>query len=156
MSFGGGSATGIAAGLAFAALGGAITAGALNFERLGMATAAGPALFPLLVGPGLAVVGLLLTMAEMRRRRGRALVAGMVAQIRWRRLAAVMAGVASFIVLIRPAGLVAAGGTLFLLASLAFGGHLVRDMLIGLVVATVAWGLFAALLGLPVPGLPAL
>jgi len=113
----------------------------------------GPRFFPYLVGAGLAVCGALLAW--------RALTGGWRAmpdddgvhdQPDWRAFVFISAGVILQMVLIGWAGFILAGVVLFVLVARAFGSvRLVRDVVIGAVLVTLAYLVFTQLLSLSLP-----
>ena len=113
----------------------------------------GPRAFPYLVGCGLVVCGVLLVW--------RALAGGwrnmpddQAAHVTpdWRAFATISAGIVLQMVLIGWAGFILAGIVLFVLVARGFGStRLVRDLVIGVVLVTLAYLTFTRLLSLSLP-----
>jgi putative tricarboxylic transport membrane protein len=118
----------------------------------------GPRAFPVLVGGALALLGLILAVAIRRGlvltpEGGEDVDATMEADLR--PLAWIGAGLVLSIVLLERAGFPLTGALLFTLTARAFGSRrLVRDALIGLLVATATYVVFARGLGVSLPGGP--
>jgi putative tricarboxylic transport membrane protein len=118
----------------------------------------GPRAFPVLVGGALALLGVILAVAIRRGlvltpEGGEDVDATMEADLR--PLAWIGAGLVLSIVLLERAGFPLTGALLFTLTARAFGSRrLVRDALIGLLVATATYVVFARGLGVSLPGGP--
>jgi putative tricarboxylic transport membrane protein len=118
----------------------------------------GPRAFPVLVGGALALLGVILAVAIRRGlvltpESGEDVDATMEADLR--PLAWIGAGLVLSIVLLERAGFPLTGALLFTLTARAFGSRrLVRDALIGLLVATATYVVFARGLGVSLPGGP--
>ncbi|MER7910011.1 MULTISPECIES: tripartite tricarboxylate transporter TctB family protein [unclassified Streptomyces] len=118
----------------------------------------GPATVPLVVGCGLLVVSVLLTVDVLRGGRGEAEGGEDVdlTEPADRRTVLLLAGVfLGFAVLIGPVGFPVAGALLFWGAAHALGSrHLPRDPLIAAGLSLLTYVVFDRLLGVPLPGGP--
>lgn len=113
----------------------------------------GPRFFPYLVGAGLAVCGALLAWSAVAGGwRAMPDDDGVHASADWRAFALISAGIVLQMVLIGWAGFILAGVVLFVLVARGFGSmRLVRDIVIGVVLVTVAYLVFTRLLSLSLP-----
>ena len=114
----------------------------------------GPRFFPYLVGAGLTVCGVLLAWRALAGGwRAMPDDDGVHAQPDWRAFGLISAGIVLQMVLIGWAGFILAGVVLFALVARGFGStRLVRDIVIGAVLVTVAYLVFTRLLSLTLPG----
>lgn len=118
----------------------------------------GPRAFPVLVGGALTLLGLILAVAIARGmvltpESGEDVDATLEADLR--PLAWIVAGLVLSVVLLERAGFPVTGALLFTLTARAFGSRrLVRNVLIGLLVATATYVVFARGLGVSLPGGP--
>ena len=118
----------------------------------------GPRAFPVLVGGALTLLGLILAVAIRRGmvltpESGEDVDATLEADVR--PLGWIVAGLALSVVLLERAGFPVTGALLFTLTARAFGSRrLVRNALIGLLVATATYVVFARGLGVSLPGGP--
>jgi putative tricarboxylic transport membrane protein len=113
----------------------------------------GPRLFPYIVGTGLVVCGALLVWRVFAGGwRNMPEDQSAHANPDWRAFATISAGIVLQMVLIGWAGFVLAGVVLFVLVARGFGStRLVRDIVIGAVLVTVAYLTFTRLLSLSLP-----
>ena len=113
----------------------------------------GPRFFPYLVGAGLTLCGALLAWRALAGGwRAMPDDEGVHAQPDWRAFALISAGIVLQMVLIGWAGFILAGLVLFTLVARGFGStRLVRDIVIGAVLVTVAYLVFTRLLSLTLP-----
>jgi putative tricarboxylic transport membrane protein len=136
----------VAAGLAIAWVGS-------GYSFIGAAHWAGPAVFPILVGCGMALTGAGLLV--------RALVLGVTPEwgerspgerLQLGHIAILLATTAVFIVALRPLGSTLTAAFLFAGTELAFGKkRLLRAALCGAVVGFLVYVVFGRMLGLPIP-----
>ncbi|MFJ5831320.1 tripartite tricarboxylate transporter TctB family protein [Streptomyces sp. NPDC093089] len=118
----------------------------------------GPATVPVVVGCGLLVVAVLLTVDVLRGGRGES-EAGedvdLTEPADWRTVVLLAGVFLSFAVLIGPVGFPVAGALLFWGAAYALGSrHLHRDPLIAAGLSLLTYVVFDRLLGVPLPGGP--
>lgn len=118
----------------------------------------GPATVPLVVGFGLLIVAVLLSVDVLRGGRGEA-EAGedvdLAEPADWRTVLLLAGAFLAFAVLIGPVGFPVAGALLFWGAAYALGSrHYHRDPLIAAGLSLLAYGVFDKLLGVPLPGGP--
>ncbi len=146
-------------GVVVAAMGGVWLHGALALPQAATYALIGPGLFVTIVGAGLIGLGLLLIVAVARGERfepqeAEDADAGRAPSRRAFWLTAL--GGALPVVLIRPLGFPLAAAVTFALVARAFGSRRVAfDLAVGLALGAACWLLFADLLGLGLPGLPA-
>jgi putative tricarboxylic transport membrane protein len=134
--------------------------GALSLAQAATYAVVGPGLFPVLIGAGLVVLGVLLIVAIARGERFEPQETEDADVSRppsgpafWMTLAA---GVVP-IVVIRSLGFPVAATLTFALTARAFGSRrLPLDLGVGLLLGIACWLLFARLLGLSLPGFPPL
>lgn len=118
----------------------------------------GPRAFPVLVGGALTLLGLILAVAIWRGmvltpESGEDVDATLEADLR--PLGWIVAGLVLSVVLLERAGFPVTGALLFTVTARAFGSRrLVRNALIGLLVATATYVVFARGLGVSLPGGP--
>jgi putative tricarboxylic transport membrane protein len=106
----------------------------------------GPTAFPYMTVGGLVLLGSLLILAAIRG--GWQSDEEKETPIDWKGVAFVVAGLLANLVLIKPLGFTAASVLMFVLVCYGFGSrHPLRDAVIGLVLALVAYFGFAKLLG---------
>ncbi|MEV6783504.1 tripartite tricarboxylate transporter TctB family protein [Streptomyces sp. NPDC051098] len=118
----------------------------------------GPKTVPLVVGVGLVLVAVLLTVDVLRGGRGEA-EGGEDIDLSepsdWRTVLLLAGVFLAFAVLIGPVGFPVAGALLFWGAAFALGSrHLDRDPLIAAVLSLLTYFVFDNLLGVPLPGGP--
>lgn len=127
-------------------LGGFFAFGALAIRVSPAYAYIGPRFFPLLVAAGLVACGLGLLVEALR--------AGGAARepLDWPALSGVVGSLLAHLLLLRPAGFVAASAVLFAGTARTFGSRRpARDAVLGLLLASAAYLAFTRLLGLPLP-----
>jgi putative tricarboxylic transport membrane protein len=125
-----------------------------SYSFVGSAPWAGPAVFPVVVGSGIALIGALLLLQTMREAS-----AGQGGSTQPITLGPpiLMVTVAAFILVLKPLGAPLAASILFAGTGLAFRERrIVRAALIGLVTGIVFYLVFGMALGLPIPPGPLL
>ncbi|MEU6975762.1 MULTISPECIES: tripartite tricarboxylate transporter TctB family protein [unclassified Streptomyces] len=146
-------------GLILLALGVLVLTDALTMPLdIGQRGPVGPRTVPLVVGTGLLVVAVLLTVDVLRGGRGEA-EGGEDVDLSepgdWRTVLLLAGVFLGFAVLIGPAGFPVAGALLFWGAAYALGSrHLHRDPLIAAALSLLTYAVFDKLLGVPLPGGP--
>ncbi|MEV7280296.1 tripartite tricarboxylate transporter TctB family protein [Streptomyces sp. NPDC093111] len=146
-------------GLILLALGVLVLTDALTMPvDLGQRGPVGPRTVPLVVGTGLLLVAVLLTVDVLRGGRGEA-EGGEDVDLSepgdWRTVLLLAGVFLGFAVLIGPAGFPVAGALLFWGAAYALGSrHLTRDPLIAAALSLLTYVVFDKLLGVPLPGGP--
>ncbi|HEX7125627.1 MAG TPA: tripartite tricarboxylate transporter TctB family protein [Thermodesulfobacteriota bacterium] len=147
-------------GLAVLAAGGAWLYGALALPQTVRYAVVGPGIFPLLVGAGLVVLGLLLLVQIARGERFAPQDAEDVdvdAPVSWRALGTAIAASAVPIFTMRRLGFPVTAALSFALVARAFGSAtLLRDLAIGLAIGLICWYGFSELLGIGLPLAPVL
>jgi putative tricarboxylic transport membrane protein len=116
----------------------------------------GPRVIPFIVGGGLIVLGVLLAIAALTGRTTAGSAASEDADptlpTDWRTVALLALALVAYLVLIEPAGFIVASAVLFAGAAFAMGSrHYARDIVIGIVLATVLYLGFSRGLGLRLP-----
>jgi putative tricarboxylic transport membrane protein len=116
----------------------------------------GPRVIPYIVGAGMVIVGVWLAFEALS---GRALAistdsedADPTLPTDWRCIGLLALALLAYLFLIEPAGFIIASATLFVVAAFAMGSQRrVRDIAIGVILATVLYLIFSRGLGLPLP-----
>ncbi|CAN5323751.1 tripartite tricarboxylate transporter TctB family protein [soil metagenome] len=115
----------------------------------------GPRLFPLVIGIGLIVLGIILAIAIPRGSRGEADAGEDVdpnMPSDWRTVGLLIALFVAMIVLVNPLGWVITSSLFFACAATILGSkHYVRNVLIGVVLALASFYAFYSGLGIPLP-----
>jgi uncharacterized membrane protein YhaH (DUF805 family) len=133
------------AGLLFLAIGTAVVVIARNY-RLGSAARMGPGYFPILLGSVLALLGLAITGSSFR------ITGERVPHLHLRPLLAVLASILVFGLALQPLGFVAAVALLVIVGGFADPELRLRDSIaLAAFLVVFSVGIFAALLGLPLP-----
>jgi putative tricarboxylic transport membrane protein len=134
--------------------------GALSLPQAATYAVVGPGLFPAIVGGGLVLLGILLLVAVARRESFEPQEAEDADASRPPSPAAFWMAVAAGVIpifVIRALGFPVAATLAFALTARAFGSRrLLLDLGIGLLLGVACWLLFSRLLGLSLPGFPAL
>ena len=147
-------------GLAVLAVGGVWLYGALTLPQTVRYAVVGPGIFPLLVGAGLVLLGILLLVQIARGERFAPQDAEDVdidAPVSRRALVTAIAAAAVPIVTMRRFGFPVTAALSFALVARAFGSTtLVRDLAIGLAIGVISWYGFSELLGIGLPLAPVL
>jgi len=134
----------VVGGVGIAALGAAFLVPALRYD-LGTVADIGPGFFPSLLGAGLCLVGVLISVAAWFR-------AGALPAVEWRSAAFVLASPLLFALTVRHAGLVASTFVTFILASMAQRDMSWRARIVAAVVATaLVYGVFVIGLRISLP-----
>src|SRR5215212_1857518 len=116
----------------------------------------GPRVIPYIVGAGLAVVGIWLAFEALTGRATAGTAesedADPTLPTDWRTVGLLVLALLAYLVLIERAGFIIASAVLFVMAAFAMGSrHLVRDVVIGIVMATILYLAFSRGLGLSLP-----
>jgi len=116
----------------------------------------GPRVIPYIVGVGLVVAGVWLGYEALTGRASSGTAesedADPTLPTDWRTVGLLALGLLSYLVLIERAGFIIASAVLFVMAAFAMGSrHLVRDVVIGIVMATILYLAFSRGLGLSLP-----
>ena len=137
------------------ALGSYFVVGALNIRVLSSYARVGPRFFPFLVAGGLLLCGALLLVGALRGQRA-APEGGEDVDVRargdWRAVLILSVALFADIFLLERLGFVLASTVLFWGVAFGFGSrHYLRDVLVGLVLAVIVYGVFTRLLDLNLP-----
>lgn len=140
------------------ALGSYFVVGALNIRVLSSYARVGPRFFPFLVAGGLLLCGALLLVGALRGERA-APEGGedvdVQARADWRAVLILSVALSADILLIERVGFILASTVLFWGAAFGFGSrHYLRDVLVGLMLSVVVYGVFTRLLDLNLPAGP--
>jgi len=116
----------------------------------------GPRVIPYIVGVGLVVAGVWLGYEAITGRGSSGTVesedADPTLPTDWRTVGLLVLALLAYLVLIERAGFIIASAVLFVMAAFAMGSrHLVRDVVIGIVMATILYLAFSRGLGLSLP-----
>jgi putative tricarboxylic transport membrane protein len=134
--------------------------GALSLPQTATYAVVGPGFFPAVVGTGLVLLGILLLVAVARRESFEPQEAEDADVSRPPSRAAFWMTVAAGVIpvfVIRPLGFPVAAALAFALTARGFGSRrLLLDLGVGLLLGVACWLLFSRLLGLSLPGFPAL
>jgi putative tricarboxylic transport membrane protein len=134
--------------------------GALSLPQAATYAVVGPGFFPAVIGAGLVLLGILLLVAVARREPFEPQEAEDADVSRPPSRAAFWMTVAAGVIpvfVIRPLGFPVAAALAFALTARAFGSRrLLLDLGVGLLLGVACWLLFSRLLGLSLPGFPAL
>jgi putative tricarboxylic transport membrane protein len=147
-------------GLAVLATGGVWLYGAFSLPQTVRYAVVGPGIFPMLVGAGLVLLGILLLVQIARGERFAPQETEDVdvdVPVSWRAFFTAVAAAAVPILTMRRLGFPVTAALSFALVARAFGSTtLVRDLAIGLAIGLICWYGFSELLGIGLPLLPAL
>lgn len=112
----------------------------------------GPRLFPLAVMVGVAALGAALVVSALRSEAD-PVAEDRAAAIDWRSLGYILGGLALFAAAVETLGFVVAAAVLFIAVARGFGSaRVLRDAVIGLVLAGAVFAVFVYGLGLDLPG----
>lgn len=143
-------------GVAVIAIGAVWLYEARTLPQMAQYAVVGPGLFVTLVGAGLVLLGVLLLAQIARGERfepQEAEDADARRSADWRALGTTLVAAAVPLVTIRRLGFAATASLVFAIVARAFGSRrLLVDLVIGLVIGTLAWFLFSRLLGVELPG----
>jgi putative tricarboxylic transport membrane protein len=141
------SLAGLLIGLGLIAIAAVIATDAMNMRVPPVHAKVGPRVFPYVVSSGMALAGAVLAWQAWRRT-----FTVEEQQTDWGAVAVIAAGLILHMNLLKPAGFVPAAAVLFLSVTFAFGSRrYLRDAVVGLVLAAVAYLSFTKLLGLQLP-----